>query len=276
LTDLPPPGVNSEFELRFSQGDFDVFARISGDDNPIHVDPDFSGRTRFGRTVAHGMLLFGHFTAAAARWIGGPIHLLDQRLTFTAPTFAEDDLRLQLHSIEAADETVTVTQQLVGSDGLQTAAGTSVIARSRQELPADRPAGARTPTVFKGIEVGMRASMTRAFTSSEVAEFCRLVDDPNPLYVGRGATVPTALVGGVVSCLLGVELPGPGANWLKQHYRFLHPVSVGQELLTAVEVSRLRPDKALVDLHNAASVDGAPVMTGETLVLAADVADRSP
>src|SRR3546814_11575937 len=41
-----------------SQAEFDLFARISGDNNPIHVDPDFSSRTRFGRTVSHGMLLY--------------------------------------------------------------------------------------------------------------------------------------------------------------------------------------------------------------------------
>ncbi len=41
-----------------SQQEFDLFARISGDDNPIHVDPDFSARTAFGRTVSHGMLIY--------------------------------------------------------------------------------------------------------------------------------------------------------------------------------------------------------------------------
>lgn len=40
------------------QADFDLFAAVSGDDNPIHVDPEFSARTRFGRTVSHGMLLY--------------------------------------------------------------------------------------------------------------------------------------------------------------------------------------------------------------------------
>ena len=46
-----------ELELTLTQEDFDRFARLSGDDNPIHVDPEFSAHTRFGRTVAHGVLL---------------------------------------------------------------------------------------------------------------------------------------------------------------------------------------------------------------------------
>jgi acyl dehydratase len=43
--------------------EFDAFARLSGDDNPIHVDPDFSSRTRFGRTVSHGMLIYAKLWA---------------------------------------------------------------------------------------------------------------------------------------------------------------------------------------------------------------------
>lgn len=41
-----------------TQAEFDLFAQISGDDNPIHVDPEFSARTAFGRTVSHGMLIY--------------------------------------------------------------------------------------------------------------------------------------------------------------------------------------------------------------------------
>ncbi len=41
----------------FSQTDFNRFAALSGDDNPIHIDPEFSAKTKFGQTVAHGMFL---------------------------------------------------------------------------------------------------------------------------------------------------------------------------------------------------------------------------
>ena len=47
-----------ERDLSFSQADFHRFARLSGDHNPIHVDPDYAAGTRFGATVSHGMLLF--------------------------------------------------------------------------------------------------------------------------------------------------------------------------------------------------------------------------
>jgi len=48
-----------EFACRLTQRDFDRFAELSGDDNPIHVDPAFAARTRFQKPVAQGMLLYG-------------------------------------------------------------------------------------------------------------------------------------------------------------------------------------------------------------------------
>ena len=45
-------------ERTFVQADFDAFAELSGDDNPIHVDHEFAANSRFGRTVSHGVLLY--------------------------------------------------------------------------------------------------------------------------------------------------------------------------------------------------------------------------
>lgn len=42
-----------------TQNDVDLYARVSGDDNPIHVDADFAAATPFGTTIAHGMLTLG-------------------------------------------------------------------------------------------------------------------------------------------------------------------------------------------------------------------------
>ena len=51
-------GQSAIAERVFSQSDFDRFAALSGDDNPIHVNPEFAARSRFGRPVCHGMLLY--------------------------------------------------------------------------------------------------------------------------------------------------------------------------------------------------------------------------
>lgn len=76
-----------------TQADFDAFAELSGDDNPIHVDPEFSARTRFGRTVSHGMLLYTRVFGHLQKLYPGQKHTL-QSLMFPNPSYAEEELTL--------------------------------------------------------------------------------------------------------------------------------------------------------------------------------------
>ena len=55
-----------------TQGDFDRFAALSRDDNPIHCDPVFARGTHFGATVAHGMFLYGLICGALSRQLEVP------------------------------------------------------------------------------------------------------------------------------------------------------------------------------------------------------------
>lgn len=73
------------------QTDFDAFAKLSGDDNPIHVDPEFSARTRFGRTVSHGMLLYSRVFAYLRALYPERDHQL-QTLMFPNPSYADEEL----------------------------------------------------------------------------------------------------------------------------------------------------------------------------------------
>lgn len=81
---------------RLTQADFDRFAQLSGDDNPIHVDADFAANTVFGATVSHGMLLFS--------LVRGVLHqhyptarLQQQSLMFANPAYADEALTIRLH-----------------------------------------------------------------------------------------------------------------------------------------------------------------------------------
>jgi 3-hydroxybutyryl-CoA dehydratase len=117
------------------------------------------------------------------------------------------------------------------------------------------------------MDVGQCARTTRSFSRDDLAEFARMAG------VAPGDTVPEPLIGALFSYLLGVKLPGFGTNYLKQEMRF-HAAAPANESLTAeVRITRLRPEKHLVDLattcHDSA---GRLICEGRALVLVKDVA----
>lgn len=116
--------------------------------------------------------------------------------------------------------------------------------------------------------VGQSASLRRTFTAEDVGGFVALVGGPAPPTI-----VPTGLVGGMFSTLLGTSLPGRGTNWMKQTLRFAAPAYVGEPLTASVEIVRLRPEKKLVNLRvRCVAASGALVCEGEALVLALEMA----
>ena len=112
-------------EHTFSQAEFDRFARLSGDNNPIHVDAEFAARSRFGRTVAHGLLLCSKLRALIEQLVPGG-RLLDQSVIFEAPTYADDRMRLSARVTEKDGDCVEVEMQVIRiSDGVATWNGNS-------------------------------------------------------------------------------------------------------------------------------------------------------
>jgi acyl dehydratase len=95
---VPAIGQIASFRRVVTQEDFDRFAALSGDDNPIHVDPAFCATTRFGRTLAHGMFLYGILCGVIARSFPNAI-LIEQELRFPGPTFAGDELTISIEVV---------------------------------------------------------------------------------------------------------------------------------------------------------------------------------
>lgn len=112
--------------------------------------------------------------------------------------------------------------------------------------------------------VGRTAWTERSFTPKDISTYAELTED-SP----TAGHVPEPLVTGLFSKLLGVDLPGPGTNYLKQDAQFVSAARVGEMLHAAVEITRVRPDKHLVDLATTCSgEDGRLICRGRALVLA--------
>ncbi len=112
----------------FTQDDFNRFAALSGDDNPIHVDPEFSARTKFGRTVAHGMLLYGSICGAVSAHFPGVVQL-EQNLRFPSPTYVGEEItiRLSVTEVNAGDRTACIEAAITRPAGEVSCEGAMLI-----------------------------------------------------------------------------------------------------------------------------------------------------
>lgn len=118
---------------------------------------------------------------------------------------------------------------------------------------------------LRGMRVGDRVEVRRVFDPATMAGFERLTGiAPDH--------VPEPLIAGMISYLLGVKLPGRGTNYLKQELNYHGRAAIGEALTASVEITRLRPDKFLVDLKALCTrEDGTVICEGRSLVLAKDV-----
>lgn len=119
------------------------------------------------------------------------------------------------------------------------------------------------------MKAGDTASIRRCYTPEDIAAFQALTGAPDTAI----ASIPEPLVAALFSYLLGVKVPGPGTNYLKQELVFHHGVPVGEEVSARVTITRLRPEKHLCDLETVlADADGRILVSGRALVLTRDAA----
>ena len=70
-----------------------LFAGLTGDTNPVHLDEAYAAGTRFGRRIAHGMIAAGLISATLANDLPGPGTVyLSQTLQFKAPVYPDDTI----------------------------------------------------------------------------------------------------------------------------------------------------------------------------------------
>ncbi len=75
----------------------DAYADVSGDRNPLHIDPDFAAATPFGRTIAHGQLLLGIIgREIAAHWEPRWSATGRLQVKFVAPVYTGDEVEVEV------------------------------------------------------------------------------------------------------------------------------------------------------------------------------------
>lgn len=90
-------GDAAELELLLSHRLVRRYSYLSGDRNPIHIDADYAAQTRFGRPIAHGMLIGAYISALIANELPGPGSIyLGQSLTFIRPAYVGEVIKIRV------------------------------------------------------------------------------------------------------------------------------------------------------------------------------------
>jgi 3-hydroxybutyryl-CoA dehydratase len=98
-------GDAGEFSKTVSESDIYLFAGITGDLNPAHVDEVYAGGTFFKTRIAHGMLSAGFISAVIGMKLPGPGTIyLKQDLKFLAPVRIGDTITARAEVVQTTAE----------------------------------------------------------------------------------------------------------------------------------------------------------------------------
>ena len=98
-------GDAAEFAKTVSETDIYLYAGITGDFNPAHVNENYAKNTFFKTRIAHGMLTAGFISAIIANQLPGPGTIyLKQELSFLAPVHIGDTITARVEILELNTE----------------------------------------------------------------------------------------------------------------------------------------------------------------------------
>ena len=130
------PGMTACTAKTVTEADIILFAGISTDVNPAHLDEEYAKGTMFGGRIAHGMLSAGFISAVLANKLPGPGTIyLSQTLKFKAPVRPGDTVTATVTVKE-----VNVAKNRVVLDTVCTVCGKVVIEGECQMMPPVKPA----------------------------------------------------------------------------------------------------------------------------------------
>lgn len=113
-------GESAEFSKTVSESDIYLFAGVSGDLNPAHIDEQFAAKTFFKTRVAHGILTAGFVSAVIGCKLPGPGTIyIKQELNFCAPVRIGDTITARAEVMEIIQERnrVRLKTTAVNQDG---------------------------------------------------------------------------------------------------------------------------------------------------------------
>ena len=129
---------------------------------------------------------------------------------------------------------------------------------------------------FNELKIGQKASLQKTFSEADVAMFAGVSMDVNPVHMSDGYAKNTIfgkriihgmLTAGLISAVIGNEMPGPGAIYLGQELKFMAPVYLGDDVTATLEIIDLREDTKILKMSTTCvNQDGKVVISGVATV----------
>lgn len=119
-------GEEATFTKIISDEDITTFAKISGDENPVHVNDAYAKGTMFGGRIAHGILVAGLISAVLGTVLPGPGAIyMSQQLRFLAPVRPGDEAtaRAKVTEWDSIKGRITLLTEVTNQDGVTVITG---------------------------------------------------------------------------------------------------------------------------------------------------------
>jgi len=163
------PGETATLAKTITTEDIEAFAALSGDRNPLHVDPAFARQTRFQRPVAHGMLLGAYVSTLVGMHLPGPGALwTHQSFRWLAPLFAGDrvEVTLRVTQVSPGAGTMTIEVAAVNQHGRKVLEGEGGVMILTQQEKKMEPSLSERVVLVSGGSRGIGAATAAALAEA--------------------------------------------------------------------------------------------------------------
>lgn len=123
-------GQRAEKEFLVTEETGAAYAEVSQDKNPLHLDAEYAEKTRFGKKIAHGMLMGGYISSLIGMELPGEGSIyMKQELTFLRPVYYGDRVRVEVTVCELQKEKkrAVLSTNCYNQKGEQVIAGSALV-----------------------------------------------------------------------------------------------------------------------------------------------------
>ena len=129
---------------------------------------------------------------------------------------------------------------------------------------------------FEDLEEGMTDVFAKTITDADIITFAGISGDTNPMHLNHEFASETMFEGRIahgmltasfISTVIGTKMPGAGCIYVSQNLRFKAPVRSGETVTAICTVTKLIPEKRLIELKTVCTVSGKPVVDGEATIM---------